>query len=122
MALQAGDTEPSARGRDETIPHCVETVGRLSLTTQRVQRSLRSIEHMISKHLAIAAAAFLLSGAGAGQTFAQQAAQPAGQTAQPANPAAGTAAPAANPAGAADQNAAGVTPNAATGAAPNAAA
>src|ERR1051325_9915265 len=67
---------------------------------------------MISKHLAIAAAVLLLSGVGAGQTFAQQ--QPAGQTAQPANPPGGTATPATTPAGPADQNAAGTpAPNAA---------
>ena len=50
---------------------------------------------MISKHLAIAAAILLLSGAGAGQAIAQQpAGQPAAQTAAPANnPNAGTATP-----------------------------
>jgi biopolymer transport protein ExbB len=51
---------------------------------------------MISKHLAIAAAILLLSGAGDGQALAQQqpAGQPAAQTAAPAtNPNAGTATP-----------------------------
>jgi biopolymer transport protein ExbB len=77
---------------------------------------------MISKNLAIAAAIFLLSGAGAGQALAQGANPPAGQTAaQPATPdtgagnaaAPGTAAPATAP----DQNAAGGAPNAAPAAA-----
>jgi biopolymer transport protein ExbB len=45
---------------------------------------------------------------GAGQTFAQQAGQPAGQaTAQPASPGPGTAPPATSPAGPTDQSAAG---------------
>jgi biopolymer transport protein ExbB len=72
---------------------------------------------MISKNLAIAATVLLLSGASAGQSFAQPANQPAGQTtAQPATPDTGTAAPgaatpdAANPSAApADQNAAPAT-------------
>jgi biopolymer transport protein ExbB len=75
---------------------------------------------MISKNLAIAAAVLLLSGASAGQSFAQPANQPAGQTAaQPATPDTGTATPgaatpdAANPSAApADQNA-GAAPAAA---------
>src|SRR6185312_7170847 len=67
---------------------------------------------MISKNLAIAAAILLLSGAGAGQAFAQTANPPAGQsTTQPATPDTGAgnaAAPgAATPAGTPDQNAAG---------------
>jgi biopolymer transport protein ExbB len=73
---------------------------------------------MISKNLVIAAAILLLSGAGAGQGFAQGANPPAGQTAaQPATPNTGpgnAGAPGTvTPAGAADQNAAGGAPSAA---------
>jgi len=68
---------------------------------------------MNSRALVIAAAVLLMSGAGAGQSFAQPANPPAGQaTAQPAAPDTGTAAPGgtagtANPSAAPDQTGAG---------------